>query len=74
MSAPRISIEYGVGRRWFAASLRRCCAVEGAVHAVGVVIRPEFLELAGQVDCVPERDPIQILSPNCPDQPFYEWM
>ena len=44
------------------------------MNAMRVVIVPEFVQLARQVDGVPEEYAIEILAPDRSDQPFDERM
>ena len=44
------------------------------MHARGIVIIPECLQLARQVERVPEQHLVEILAPDRADQPFDERM
>jgi hypothetical protein len=44
------------------------------MHAMVVVVIPEGVELARQIDRVPEEDAVQVLTPDRPDQTLNERM
>jgi hypothetical protein len=54
MGLPPESVESSPPDHGFAASLRRCLAVERSMNAMKVVVVPEFVELSLQVPGVPE--------------------
>ena len=55
-----------------AGALRWRGAGERAMNAISVVIVFEFSQFALQVHRVPEKHPIQVLTPDRADQPFNE--
>ena len=74
MLPPYVEAQQGRGGWRHASALRRRGSVERAVGAKFVVIIPECLELARQVDRVPEQHAIEVLAADSADKPFYEWM
>jgi hypothetical protein len=74
VQAPSVFIQ-GSGTGWRLTGLFRWCdAAKRAVHAMLVVIGPESIELPCQVGDIPEEYVVQILPPDCTDQPFHERM
>ena len=70
MLLPYVGAEHGRGGWRHASALRRRGSVKRAVDAEFVVIIPECLELARQVDRVLEEQAIEILAADSADQPF----
>ena len=60
---------HGGGR---SGALRWRGADERAMNAIGVVIVPELCELPGQVHSIPEEYPVEVLTPDRPNQPLDE--
>jgi len=52
----------------------RCRAAERLVNATVVVIALELVEFSRQIERVPEQRRIKVITPNRPDQAFYERM
>ena len=74
MLPPSVVIQRGGGRGGRSGALRWRGAGERTMNAMGVVIVPEFTQLAGQVHAVPEEHAVEVLAPDRSDQPFDERM
>jgi hypothetical protein len=44
------------------------------MDAVSIVVSLEVIELSLQIGDIPEQNPVEILAPDGPDQPFDEGM
>ena len=58
----------------FPASLQGRSTAESGVNAPLVVIGSELIQLAMQIEAVPEEGVVEILAPKRSDQPLDEWM
>src|ERR1700730_12968947 len=74
MLPPSVTIKRGRSSGGCAGALRGRRATERAVDAIRVVIVLVFVQLARQVHGVPEKYPIEVLTPDRSDQPFDERM
>ena len=58
----------------FCGDVERCLTLEGDMHAICVVVGLEFVELALEVERIPEEHMIKIFSTNSSDGAFDEGM
>lgn len=57
-----------------AASLERCLSTQPGMHAPSVIIGGEAIQLALQVETVPEEGLVEIFAPKSSDEPLDERM
>src|ERR1700687_1186521 len=74
MLLPTVVIQCSGSGAECAGALRRCGSGERAMNALAVVVIPECLQLSRQVDRVPEKQAVQVLAPDRPDQALDEGM
>ena len=74
MLFPRVRSEFGCRGRGYASALRWSDSAKGAMDAIGVVVDPEMIHLAREVERVPKEHAIEVLSSDRTDEALNERM
>ena len=74
MRLPRVTIKRRMDGRRFTSALIWGATAERLVNAIAIEIEPELFQFSRQVRGIPEQYAVKVLTPDRPDQAFYEGM